>query len=436
VRQGWPAALLLVGCLHLLTTPGAWLVSDHAEMLFMARRLATAGTLTLAPAGEPLPTLPWVRTQPGVPTRSRLFPGTAVAFAPVVALDRLLGWDDPALFGPLSRLGNHALVLGALALLGASVRRRGASPRAAAMTVVLVGTAWPTWQISRHAGAEPVLAFLVAAFLWTDAATWTRLRTAALVALPWIHPTGCLLAPALALFAVDGAAWHAGPARRDARRVVGVSLLASVASALAVLLVWNQLYHGHFWAGGYAGSKGFFANSPSWLVRYFVSDSLLLAPLPILLALVGAAAGGPRGLRLLWLPLLLLALHLGLFAIFSTAEGQEPARRLASVWFVWGWALGRTWDRLGFGRFATGGLLVMSVLLGFYWFEMREWNYYAAPDGGYYPLVLWVTRALGRQPAWTWAWPVALLAAAGLWAAARVPALPGVGTDRSESEVR
>jgi hypothetical protein len=241
-----------------------------------------------------------------------------------------------------------------------------------------------------------------------------------------VHPTGCLLAPALALFAEDGAAWPAGPRRADARRAVARLLPLAVASVLTVLLIWNLLYHGHFWTGGYAGSKGFFATPPTWLVRYFVSDSLLLAPLPILLALIGAAAAGREGGRMLLLPLLVLALHLGLFAVFSTAEGQEPARRLASVWFVWGWALGRTWDRLQLGRFAAGGLLVMSVLLGFYWFEMREWNYYAAPSGGYYPLVLWVTLALGDQPAWTYVLPVTALAAAAAWAAARVLALPGV----------
>lgn len=391
----------------------------------MARRLATAGTLTLAPAGEPLPELPWVHPQPEVPSRSRLFPGTAVVFAPIVLLDRLFGWDDPVLFGPLTRLGNHALVLGALALLGLAVRRRGGSATAAAVSVVLVGSAWPTWQISRHAGAEPLLAFLVAAFLWADASDRRWLRAAACAGLPWVHPTGCLLAPALALEAGDGAVWSRDPARRVARGEALRLLLLAGSSVLAVMLVWNLLYHGQLWAGGYAGSRGFFAKPPGWIVRYFVGESLLLAPLLIALSLIGAAGAGLRGAGLLRLPLLVLGLHLALFMVFSTAEGQEPARRLASVWFVWGWALGRGWDRLQLSRAATLGLLLWSILLGFYWFEMREWNYYPAGPGLYYPLVLWVTLARTGEPAWLYAVPVATLTLVAGWAAWRLARLIG-----------
>jgi hypothetical protein len=407
-RQGWLAALALVACLHLLTTPGTWLVSDHAEMLHMARRLVSAGTFTLGAAGEPLPHMPWVRPNPDGPTRSRLFPGTAIIFAPVAFVEGRLGWGDAADFGPLTRLANHALVWGALALLAAAVRRRGASPCAAAVMVVLLGTAWPVWQISRHAGAEPVLAALVGVFLWTDAAGRPWLRAASVASLPWVHPTGSLLAVSLSAFAADGAAWSsaAGLERPALRRAVALGLL-SVASSLAVLLSWNLGGHGQ-WLGGYRAS-GFFVIPPWEAAAFFLREGVLLVPLLVALAVAGSAATGRGFLRLLGLPLTALALHLLLFAIFSTTSGQEPARRLATVWLLWGLALGRSFDELPLSAGATRGLLLLSALLGFYWFEMREWNYYPAAGGGYYPLVAWVTLWVEGRPAWQYLLPASLL---------------------------
>jgi hypothetical protein len=418
-RRGWLAALALVACLHLLTTPGTWLVSDHAEMLHMSRRLTGAGTFTLGAAGEPLPHMPWVRPSLDRPTRSRLLPGTAVVFAPIVFLEGRLGWDDPADFGPLTRLGNHGLVWGALALLAATVRRHGASPRAAAVMVVLLGTCWPVWQISRHAGAEPVLAALLAVFLWADATDRPWLLAASVASLPWVHPTGSLLALSLSAFAADGAAWSAGDSGRwpALRRALALGLV-SATSAAAVLLLWNLGEHGRL-LGGY-GARGFFVIPPMTSAVFFLRESLLLVPLLLLLAVAGAAASGRGLLRPLKLPLAALALHLLLFAVFSTTSGQEPARRLATVWLLWGVALGRTFDALRLSAGATRGLLLMSALLGFYWFELREWNYYPAADGGYYPLVAWVTLAFEGRPAWQYLLPVSLLLAAAALAAWRL----------------
>ena len=70
----------------------------------------------------------------------------------------------------------------------------------------------------------------------------------------------------------------------------------------------------------------------------------------------------------------------------------------------------------------------MSVTLrnlGFYWFEMREWNYYPAGPGLYYPLVLWVTLARTGEPAWLCAVPVATLTLVAGWAAWRLARLIG-----------
>jgi hypothetical protein len=387
-------------------------------MLQMARRLAGAGTFTLGAAGESLPHMPWLRTRADRPTRSRLFPGTAVVYAPIVLVEGLLGWNEPADFGPLTRLANHALLWGALALVAAAARRRGASVAAAAVTIVLLGSSWPLWQISRHAGAEPVLAALAAAFLWADAAGRPLLRAAAVLALPWVHPTGVLLALSLSAFADDGAAWRAGADRpRAQRRALGLAV-ASLASTAGVALAWNLGMHGQL-LGGY-GAGGFLVLPPWESALYFFRESLLLVPLVMLLAVAGAAASLRSRPLALGLPLLALGLHLLLFAFFSTPSGQEPARRLATVWLLWGFSLASTFDGLRLGAGATRGLLVLSLLLGAYWFELREWNYYPAPGGGYYPLVAWVTLAVKGNPAWRYLLPVSLLLAGAALASVRL----------------
>lgn len=426
VRGGsWTWGLVLVACVHLLTTPGTWLVSDHAEELFMARRLITRGTLTLATAGEPLPELSWWKPRPGEPSRSRLFPGTAVALAPLLVIDRLLGWDAPKEFGRLTHLGGHLYVVGALALLGHAASGAGASPQASAVMVVLLGTAWPIWQISRHSGAEPVVGFLLALFLFGRLRRSFVTEALACLLLPWVHPTGCLLAPALALSGLADADFWSPEQPKRALVVADVARLFAIAatSVLGVFVLWNQLYHGHWWGGGYAtqgATRGLFARPPLDAVIFYLSESLLFVPLLLALAAVGGIAAGRNGIRWLALPFSLLGLYLALFAIFSTSGGQEPARRLSVVWLAWGLVVGRTWDRLGLRGRQPHGLLAMSLLMGFYWFELREWNYYPAGDGGYYPLVVWVTLALREGPTWELLMPVFALSALGLLAVRRL----------------
>jgi len=429
--RSWTWALVLVACVHLLTTPGTWLVSDHAEELFMARRLLTHGTLTLAPAGEPLPELTWWNPRPGEPSRSRLFPGTALALAPLLLIDRMLGWDAPGQFGRLTHLGGHFYVLGALALLGQAASRAGASPQAAAVMVVLLGTAWPVWQISRHGGAEPVVGFLLALFLSGSLRQSFVTEAVACAVLPWVHPTGCLLAPALAVSGVADASFWKGDHQKRRRVFPNVARLLgiAVASVLGVFVLWNHLYHGNWWGGGYAtqgaAARGLLARPPGDAVAYYLSESLLFAPVLLALAVTGAFAAGRNGLHSLALPAWLLMLYLALFAIFSTAAGQEPARRLSVVWLAWGLVVGRTWDRLGLGGLVPHGLLAISLLMGFYWFELREWNYYPAGDGLYYPLVLWVTLALRDGPTWRLVVPVLALSVMGLLAMERLWRLLG-----------
>ncbi len=422
----WAWALLLVACVHVLTAPGTWTVSDHAEELFMARRLLTHGTFTLAPAGEPLPELPWWTPRPLEPSRSRLFPGTAVALAPLLLVDRMLGWDAPGQFGRIAHFGGSLYVLAALALLGSATTRAGASPQASSLMVVLLGTSWPLWQISRHGGAEPVLSFLLALLLYGRLANSLRTQTAACLLLPWVHPTGCLIAPGVSVF---GLIETYSPGRErprtlavvaESRRVAAVAA-ASVAS---VLLVWNYGYHGHWWGGGYATQGatawGLFARPPLQALAFYSSECALLEPVLLALAAAGANAAGRAGLRWLALAVWLLVLHLALFAVFSSSLGQEPARRLSVVWLAWGLVVGLTWDRLQLPGRAAHGLIALNLLLGFYWFELREWNYYPARDGAYYPLVLWVTLALRDGPTAALVIPLLAVCALGLLAGARL----------------
>lgn len=86
----WP--LTLVAAAHLLTTPGQWLLTDHAEYIVVADRLVGRGSLHVSEPGEAPPReLPWLApARPGEPLRSRLLPLTSVALAPFVLADRAL----------------------------------------------------------------------------------------------------------------------------------------------------------------------------------------------------------------------------------------------------------------------------------------------------------------------------------------------------------
>ena len=410
----WGWALILVAGLHLLTAAGSWLDGDHAEMLLMSRRLVTQATFTLAPAGERAAELPWRAASPDRPLRARFHPGTAVAVAPLVLIDRAFGWDAPPDLGRVVLLGGHLYVLGALALVAAALRRRGTSSGAAAVAVLLLGTAWPVWQVARHAGAEPVVGFLIALHLWGAAAGSRAARMGALLLLPWAHPTGFVLAPILALGGLvdEATGWAAG--WRDA----GAALLAAIASVASVLIVWNHLYHGSWWGGGYAAAvpSGLLKRPPAtvWLQDY-ASQCALFVPL---LVTLGAAALGDRhrGLRLLAMPLALFVGVSFLFSVFSPTLGQDPVRRLAPVWLAWGWLVGSVWDELDLRGTTAWGLIALSLVIGVYWFLLRESNI-GSPSGVSYPLVWWFRLAAEGDPAGRWlGYPLALGLACGVWA--------------------
>src|SRR6185436_1736568 len=122
-RGPWLWALALVASLHLLTTAGAWYVTDHAEYLFVARRLLEHGTFDLASPGvRRVEMLPWLVQGRGDTLRTRLLPGTPLTLVPLLAADRALGLEDPRQFGRLVHLQGHLFVLAGLFLVGRAIR--------------------------------------------------------------------------------------------------------------------------------------------------------------------------------------------------------------------------------------------------------------------------------------------------------------------------
>ena len=393
-------------------------------MIFTARRLLTASTFDFAPPGGKLPGMRWLLARPGEPMRPRLFPGTPIALLPFVAVDHALGLDGTEDLGFFVHFAGHFFIAAALVLLGSTLRREGASDQAAVAAILITGTVWPVWQISRRGGAEPLLALLAAAFL--AAARGRRLlpRTTIAAGLPWCHPTGSLLAPLLALSDVAMPGFPDKDASGTRPRVRQAALLLACAAfgTLSVLVIWNWLYHGDLLGGGYAlygAGSAVMLLPPLDVARYYVQKSLLFVPVLLLLAVSGALQAGREGLRTLALPAALLTAFLTVFSLYTHPTAVEPARRLSTVWFVLGFAAGRGFDRLALSRAAALGLTLLSMLNGLYWYRLLESDFYPWYDGSWEPLVLWITLAIQGRPLWWSAVPIALLSALGCHAAVR-----------------
>jgi hypothetical protein len=413
---------VVVACLYLSTAHGRWLLGDHAEMIVMAHRLVSAGTFTLAPDGEAVPELSW---RPA--TRARFFPGTAIALAPFALLDHLAGLYGKPDLGRWVHLGGLTYTLLALALVALAVRRAGGSEAGTAMAVLLLGTSWPLWQIARNGGAEPVLAALIALFLWGSVTRSTSARAWACLLLPWTHPTGTFLALALAL--AEPTRWDAdGTPGRSAwpgatrLRHVALTLLA----AASVALLWNLVYHGHLRSGGYAAAhvERLWFVRPFWqeLFDAYLSQCALMVPLLSLLAIAACLADRRRLMGVLWLalaPLLVIAVF---FSIFTPTVGQDPERRLSMTWLGFAMLLGLGWQRLGIGRALTWSLIALNVALALFWFRLREFTHYSGPrgTGALIPDTAWLTWWAEGKPAWLWAGYLAVLALVLVLALARL----------------
>jgi hypothetical protein len=410
---GWGAALLLVVAVHLLVTLGTWLPMDQGEYLFAAERLLDARTFTLAAAGSGrLARIPWVPVDPAQPVRFRMLPVTPIALAPLVAIDRALGFGGPEKTGLVSHMQGHVFVFAALALLGIALRTAGASPKAQALAVASTGLAWPVLFVSRRAGAEPILLAWTALFLLGGELVRREgrraghaLQCSSLLLLPWTHATGPSIGATLvaseALYGLGRARW---------RHLLAL-VVAFVIGEASFVGIWNAAYQGNWWAGGYAP---FYATHAMLATRPFLPGfaehlgSLLLeGPVPVLCALAAVSARAPVERRPLIVATVLSVL-LSLF--FATFHQAEPTRRLAVVWPVWGLAAGLALDRMALGGASSRLLVPAGGLVSFYWFLTIEGRYYLGPGGFFYPSVLWVRQLIELGPSVaTLAPPVALV---------------------------
>jgi hypothetical protein len=419
-------SLGLVAAVHLLTTPGQWLVTDQKEYISVAERILDRGSLHLAEAGEPRRAdLPWVAPPPpGEPQRSRLLPLTSVVLVPLVALDQAVSTSRPAADRPLVHLQGHVFVLAGLALAGAAAAAHGASVPGIVAAVALAGLSWPVWQASRRGGPEALFVFLVGLFAFGDALDRSGRRggvplTVAAALLPWGNPTGAVLAAVL----LAGAA--------AARRMEGSSLrglvlpaLACAASCTALVGVWNHGYHGSFWLGGYATH---YAPAGSVVDPGRIARGLLLHLASIAVdagPLVAVAVAGVVTRRLggaaLAVPVAATASMVALFAAFPE---PEPTRRLVAGWPAWGVAAGREFAALLPRSAARHAMVAAAGLLGFYGFWATEGRYHEGPGGLFYPSVLWVRLWIEGAPSGQYGLPVVALTAALAVAAFRTARL-------------
>lgn len=430
-REGWPCALGLILAVYLLTLSGSWLSTDLGEALLTARSLLDRGSLTLAGPDQELAEMPWLHREDGEPLRSRLAPLTPATLAPLLALDRWLGFEKPRPDGRLVHLQGILACGAALALLGIAVRGSGGSPRAAALAVAMTGFAWPVWRSSRRAGPEALLILLVALFAAGrsleargDERRGRALQWIAGLVLPWAHPTGVIVAIALALSVLLEAPRGFGGRLRKAAPLAA----AGAAGTLSVMLIWNLGVHGDLLRGGYGAydpAAGFAHVSPlrgAW--RYTAA----LAPQVGLLVGLAAAAWAASRPRVPPAATAAPLVTLGLLALFSTFYQPEPARRLACAWPAWGALLGHTWDRIDRPR-AAAGLTVLAAMLGLHFFLREEGRYFEGPGGLFYPAVLWVELLLDGRSPWLVGVPVALLAGAAGVAGRALAGLDGATRD-------
>ncbi len=411
----WP--LTLVAAVHLLTTPGQWLLTDQKEYILVADRLAGHGSLHLAEPGEGRRAdLPWVAPpRPGEPQRSRLLPLTSAALVPFVLADRAMGSARPPADRPLVQLQGHVFVLAGLWLLGLTLAEHRASAASIAAALVLTGLAWPVWQVSRRGGAEALFIFLVALFLFGHARAREEARTrrsgvalmsVACALLPWGNPTGAVLGAAL----LAGTAGERALTGRDAR-LLSAPVLVWVASSAALVALWNHGYHGHWWLGGYAphlAAARSVVDAVS-LPRGFAMHARAMAveagPL-VAVACAGAIAGKRNDRAALVTPLAVVGAMLLLFATFPQAE---PTRRLAAAWPAWGVAAGRTSGRLRWTLPVRQATLALAAVAGFHGFWTTEGRYHAGPGGLFYPSVAWVRLWIESAPGWQFVLPCTAL---------------------------
>jgi hypothetical protein len=423
-------ALVLVGSVHLLTTSGNWAILDHGEILYTARHLLHHGTFDLTPAGVPrLKFMPTVVARPGQPVRSRFLPIPTLTLVPLLYADERLGWADDRAFGHIVHLQGHAFVLAALVLLGLAVRRSGGGDSAAAVAVVLAGLAWPVWLVSRRVGPEPVMLFLICAYILGESAPQARsshvIRAGVCLLLPWTHVTGPHMSAALFLgSALRIVTRREGPVGRRLRELAPMAA-ATVVGTATMVYFWNHRFHGNWVRGGYAltdpvevfGVHGMFAG-----IFEHLTALVLLLPVTLPLAVIGITRAGPRSAAAFW-PIA-LSVTTVVILIFCTFYWPEPSRRLAVACPAWAGIVGSTWDRLRLRTPLAQAAIAAQSLAGFAWFMHVDGGWTIGPRGLNLPqYVLWADLLRAGRPWWIALGPVVALLVIMVLAAARVWAL-------------
>lgn len=310
----WRWALVFVAAIHLLTTAGAWWITDHGEILAVADRFLTTGRLDLRDLGPGWED--WSRIVAHRPSaETRFLPLSILPLVPFLALDRLLSGGDPGAWHAV-HLEGHVFVLAGLWMAGRFIARtRGDA--AAALAVFLLGLNWPVWMIARRLGPEPILFALLAAF----AASGKRTRFWCLVLLPWVHASGPLLG-------LGAWAWASRLEPAPRARAAGRAALGWVCGVLSVALLWNLPVHGSPFMGGYARytSDAFFALSNPLVGTLSFLGAMGIWTLPLWYLAVRAGRETLMETVALWAPPVLF------FGLFSQ---PEPLRRLAPLLGAW-----------------------------------------------------------------------------------------------------
>lgn len=314
-KPAWLWPVVFVTALHLLSTAGAWWITDHGEILAVADRFTATGHLDLQDLGAGWENWTRIVAARGS-TRTRFLPLSILLLTPFLALDHLLGWRDPASFRFVHLQGHFFVGLG-LVLVGRFLARVGSSSSTTALSVLMLGLNWPVWMIARRLGPEPVLFALLAGF--ATGGVWARLLC--LLLLPWVHASGSLLGLGAFLWLAHGE----GSFRT---RAVGFSALGWTLGAASVGLLWNLPVHGHVILGGYNeyASDRFFTLRNPLVGALSLLATLIAWTLP--LGYLALRQGKRMALQslVLWLP------AVAFFGLFSTSE---PERRLAPVLAVW-----------------------------------------------------------------------------------------------------
>jgi hypothetical protein len=399
-----------VGALHLLTTAGAWSVTDHGEQLLVAERLLTRHTFDLWDPGDPPLRRYGEFAQMGDPTRavrSRFLPGPSLTFLPLLWLDREIGWGEPTQFGRLVHLQGEIFVLAGLGIIGWALRRSRVSQGGTALVVALTGLAWPTWLIARRVGPEPILFALVALFFATLLCGGSRaaapLQAACCALLPWTHPTGPMIAVALVLgVALDQAV------RRGLSGVLPAvlpPLVGTLVGSLTVLVFWNHLYEGSWLHGGYAAYAVPLVSRDPLPALLACPESLVLgAPVLVLCLLLGLARSPgwrpPRAEALVLTLVLPAATALTLLFVFNLPlDRGEATRRVAALMPAWGAVVGGGLIPVRYARPLVLGSILQALL-----FLPEQANYYFTPGGIVVSPCLWVRLLQVGTP-----WPVVAL---------------------------